>query len=125
MRLIVTFALIAVSAAPPLAVAYEDSRGSCSVVSRVGKDQDGNKLKCDWDACTKLQCDSSGAELKNCRSVTSYSNPRNCKAASARLGGALIDPNLIGGVTTEPTRGPRRPPVRNRGETTGVERSPG
>lgn len=57
---------------------------SCKEERRDGKDQDGNKLNCLFDACTQLKCDVKGKTISNCRSETTYTNARDCKAAASR-----------------------------------------
>lgn len=47
-----------------------------------GKDQDGNTVNCLWDTCT--YCSTSGGKIDCSVLKTSYSNPRDCKAVSAR-----------------------------------------
>ena len=47
-----------------------------------GKDQSGNTVNCLWDTCT--YCSTSGGKIDCSVLKTSYSNPRDCKAASIR-----------------------------------------
>lgn len=81
---------------------------TCSTERRDGKDQDGNKVNCLFDACVQLKCDVSGSQITNCIKETTYSNPRDCKAASRRPATKDMNPADNGVLDTGP-RNPRKP----------------
>lgn len=109
----VFFAGFFFAASMSVAVARDNvGEATCSGTERRdGTDQDGNKVNCLFDKCTQLQCDTSGSEITNCVSITSYKNARDCKAA-ARGGGAGITPGTINpGVLDPGNPPPRRLPL--------------
>ena len=57
---------------------------STGTTTRNGTDQDGNRVSCTWDYCTYSDCSTSGGSINSCVRKTTYSNPRNCQAASSR-----------------------------------------
>ena len=83
--------------------------GSCDTVGterRDGKDQDGNKVNCEWDTCT--YCGTTSGVI-DCRiQLTEYSNPRDCKPAAIKpRGQSIINSHIFGvfdGFDSNPTR---------------------
>jgi predicted lipoprotein with Yx(FWY)xxD motif len=52
----------------------------CSETARKdGKDQDGNTVNCLWTVCKEAVCDGSGDTIGDCRTETSYKDPRDCR----------------------------------------------
>jgi hypothetical protein len=81
---------------------------------RDGKDQDGNTVNCLWDTCT--YCDQSGGQINCSIQKTSFSNPRDCRAAMTRPGAGTVLPETGGLLDAGPRSPPsRRPPVAQPG----------
>lgn len=92
-----------------LALARDDvGSATCSTERRDGKDQDGNKVNCLFDACVQLKCDVSGSQITNCIKETTYSNPRDCKAALRKPPTKDMNPANKGVLEPGP-RSPRKP----------------
>lgn len=58
---------------------------STGTARKDGKDQDGNKVNCQWDTCTF--CGTVNGVIDCSHQVTEYSNPSDCHAAAAIFGG--------------------------------------
>lgn len=58
---------------------------STGTARKDGKDQDGNKMNCQWDTCT--YCGTTQGVIDCSKQITEYSNPTDCHAAAAIFGG--------------------------------------
>ena len=72
------------------ALAVQKSSGgvacnSTGTARKDGKDQDGNKLNCQWDTCT--YCGTTNGTIDCSKQITEYSNPTDCHAVKAIFGG--------------------------------------
>jgi hypothetical protein len=58
---------------------------STGTARKDGKDQDGNKVNCQWDTCT--YCGTTSGVIDCSKQLTEYSNPTDCHAAASIFGG--------------------------------------
>ena len=83
---------------------------STGTARKDGKDQNGNKMNCQWDTCTYTECSTGSGSISNCVKKTEYSNPTDCHAASATThGNQSVMPRNGGLMQLQPT--PGKPPV--------------
>ena len=72
--------LVALSTADAWAAAKVSSTGvACNTTGTArkdGKDQDGNKMNCQWDTCT--YCGTTTGKIDCSKQITEYSNPTDC-----------------------------------------------
>jgi hypothetical protein len=107
---VLSIALLAMTAPDVLAAPKQSSTGvacnSTGTARKDGKDQNGNKVNCEWDTCT--YCGTTSGVI-DCRiQLTEYSNPRDCKPAAIKpRGQSIINSHIFGvfdGFDSNPTR---------------------
>lgn len=105
---LLTLAMSLPAHAAPKSGPNGESCVSSGTVRRDGRDDQGNKVNCEWDFCT--YCDQGNGQINCSVQKTSYSNPRDCRAAaSTRPGGSLrppVAPETLAPPDPPPPSGP-------------------